>query len=339
MIDIFNNDAFGVVTLSDAINDLEYLPSRIQELGMFRPSMLSTTTVSFEMVGNTLELVAPTPRGGPGETRDVRKRKMRAFTIPHFQRDWGVIADEVQNVRAMGQQEALRTVQSLVMEKIGDNMDDFTLTEEHARLGAVKGIIVYKGGETLNLFTEFGTVAPAAMNFNLPTAADGALRKSCTDVIRKARTALGGLNFGGIHAFCGDGFFDKLLSNPEFRETHLGYSEAKILRESYVGKNRGSNPIVEFGGIVFENYGEVDGEFAGGGINAEECHFFPTGVPGLFRTYYAPADYEETVNRRAKRLYAKQWPKPNGKGREGEIQSNALQLCTKPKVLQKATST
>ncbi len=60
---------------------------------------------------------------------------------------------------------------------------------------------------------------------------------------------------------------------------------------------------------------------------------FPIGVPGLFRTVYAPADYIETVNTQGQRLYGKQWEMQNGKGVNLEFQMNALQYCTRPRVL------
>jgi hypothetical protein len=219
---------------------------------------------------------------------------------------------------------------------LSENTDDFALTEEHARLGAVKGVVTYADGDSLNLFTEFGVTQHTELAFNLAKKTDGELRKFCTQAIRIQRKYLGAVNFSSVHAFCGDNFFDKLLQNPEVRETYMGWNEAQILRESYVGKNRGSNPIFEFGGIVFENYGEIDD--AGVGVATEGVHLFPLGVPGLFRTYYAPADYVETVNTRGRRLYAKQWRMKNDKGIEGELQMNALQLCTRPKVLLKGKS-
>jgi hypothetical protein len=57
------------------------------------------------------------------------------------------------------------------------------------------------------------------------------------------------------------------------------------------GQARGS---FEYGGIVFEEYrgrvGSVDF------TDAAKAHFFPVGVPGLFRQYNAPADFVETAN-------------------------------------------
>lgn len=339
MLDIFNSDAFSVTSLTDALQDLKYRPNRIGELGLFTPSSVATITIAIERIGDQLQLVSPSPRGAPGETRDMPKRNIRNLSIPHFQRDWAVYADEVQGVRAFGSETQLETVQGLVVGKLGAHLADFELTEEHARLGAVTGIITYADGQETNLFTEFGVSEETEVDFDLDAASpvDGILRKRCTQVIRTMKKRLGGVSFASIHAFVGDNFFDDLLQHKEVRETYKGWSEAQILRDSYVGPNRASNPMFQFGNILFENYGEIDGE--GVGINTNKSRFFPLGVPNLFRTYYAPADYIETVNTMGRRLYARQREMPNGKGISGEIQMNALSICTRPGALMGARRT
>ena len=208
MLDIFNNNAFGVTSLTDAVNEIKYRPSRIAELGLFSPTSVNTTSISIERMGDMLQLVKPSPRGGPGETRDMPKRTLRSFAVPHFQRDWAVYADEVQGVRAFGSETELKTVAGIVGEKMAANLADFALTEEHARLGAVTGNIVYADGSGLNLFTEFGVSQAAEVAFDLANAADGALRETCTKIIRATRKALGAVPFSHVHAFVGDNFFD-----------------------------------------------------------------------------------------------------------------------------------
>lgn len=337
MLDIFNQDAFSVTSLTDALRDRKPRPSRLGDLGLFSYSSVNTLTVAIERIGDVLQLVAPTPRGGPGETREDAKRTLEDVRIPHFQRDWSIYADEVQGVRAFGQETVLETVMGKVAEKINAQVDDLDLTDEYARLGAVQGVITYKGGQTLDLFSKFGVSQPAEIDFDLDNASpvDGALRRKCTDLIRAMRRALGGLHFASVHALVGDNFFDDLLMHPEVRATYQHSGQSEFLRTSYVGPNRGSNPIFEFGGIVWENYGAIEqsGDGALMGIGTDKAQFFPIGLPGLFRGYYAPADYEETVNTMGLKTYAKQWPMPNGKGRQGEVQRNVLHLCTRPSAL------
>ena len=65
----------------------------------------------------------------------------------------------------------------------------------------------------------------------------------------------------------------------------------------------------------------------------------PKGVPELFITRFAPADYEETVNTEGLPFYAKQYSSQNGKGRHLEVQMNAISICTRPKALRRLTLT
>jgi hypothetical protein len=343
MLDIFNNSAFSVTSLTDAISERKVRSGRLGQLGLFMASGVSTLTIALERIGDTIQLVAPSPRGAPGETRDMPKRSIENLSIPHFQRDWSVMADEVQGIRAYGSETALETVQGIVAGKLEMNIADLDLTDEYSRIGAIQGIVTYKGGQTLDLFSKFGVAQPAEVDFDLDNASpvDGILRKRCVAMIRETRKALGGVPFGSLHSFVGDNFFDDLLQHPEVRETYKGWSEAAILRDSYVGPNRSENPMFQFGGIVFENYGAIGstGDEALMGIDTNSAKFVPLGVPGLFRTYYAPADYVETVNTIGRRLYAKQWPMQNGKGINGEVQTNALHICTRPSVLMRAKRT
>jgi hypothetical protein len=337
MLDIFKSDAFSLVSLTNALRDIKPRPSRLGDLGLFQARSVATTTISIERIGDILKLVAPSPRGAPGETRDMPKRNIRAVNIPHFQRDWSVLADEVQNVRAFGTESTTETVMGKVMERIQAETADFDLTTEYSRIGAIQGRVLYKDSSQLDLYTLFDVPEPAEAAWDLTAVSpvDGDLRRKAAETIRGMRAALGGVPFASVHAFCGDNFFDDLLQHPEVRDTYKGQSEAAILRDSYVGPNRGANPIFMFGGIVWENYGAVEatGDGALMGIHTDKVRFVPLGVDQLFQTYYAPADYTETVNTMGTRLYARQMEMRNGKGIEGEVQMNELHLCTRPNAL------
>lgn len=100
MLDIFNNEAFSVTSLTDAINELKFKPGRIGEMGLFSVSGVDTTTIAIEKKGEILTLVPPTPRGGPGVTLAKGKRELRKLDVPHFEVNDAVMAEEVQGVRA-----------------------------------------------------------------------------------------------------------------------------------------------------------------------------------------------------------------------------------------------
>lgn len=338
-MDIFSGDAFSAISLTDAINEVKLRPTRIGQMNLFTTTSVATTTIMLERVGDVIQLVPPQPRGAPGTPKTTPKRSAQSIVVPHFPRPWAVYADEVQDVRAFGSETELEQVQAVVLSRMADNLADFDVTEEAARLGATAGVITYADGSTLDLFSLFGVSQAAEVDFDLDAAspASGVLRKACVKMIRDTRAALGGTPFEYVHAFVGDNFFDYLLAHTEVRETYKGWTDAQILRDSYVGKNRAENPIFAFGGIVFENYGDVSG--SGVGVNTDKAQFFPVGAQNLFRTYQAPANYNETVNTLGKRLYAKQEPMKFDKGIEGEMQMNELNICTRPACLLRARRT
>lgn len=333
MLDIFNSDAFGVVPLTEAINKVNYVPGRLGKMGLFTTSSIAATTLAIEERDGILTLVAPSPRGGPGLTIDKPKRSLRTLSVPHFQIDDALMAEEVQNVRAFGNETATETMQAKMTERMAVLSQSLEATEEYARAGAVKGIITYADGTTLNLFTLFDVAQETEIDFDLDNAspAAGVLRKKCSALVRKMSDNLDNAGFTGIHAICGDAFFDDLLSHPEVRETYKGWSEAQILRDSYLSPNRDVYGVFQFGGIVWENY--RGGVGATAFVNTDKCHLFPVGVPGLFRQVYAPADYIETVNTMGQRRYMKQMVMRNEKGVEIEAQTNVAHYCVRPKAL------
>lgn len=341
MLDVFNATdaaAFSVRELTDAINRPLFKPQRLEAMGLFRTQSIAVTNIAIEEKDNILTLVSPSPRGAPGETMDNAKRKLRPFVVPHFQLNRGVYADEVQGVRAWGTDSSLEVLQEKVSERMMEMRDSLEVTLEHARMGAVIGVITYADSSTLDLFAEFEVSQDAEIDFDLDNAnpAAGALRKKCAGITRQMSKNLGGLPFTGIHALCGDAFFDDLLAHVEVRNTFLNNPAAAQLRAAYI-QNGQSFGSFDFGGITFENYRGYVG--ATDFINTDKCHLFPLGVNGLFRSYFAPGDFKETVNRPGQRLYMKQWDMENGKGINLEVQMNVLSLCTRPLALLKGKRT
>lgn len=336
MLDIFRQDAFSVTTLTDAINKIKFVPRRLGQLGIFRESGVTTTSIVVEERDGVLVLIAPTPRGGPGHTNPLAARRARSFIVPHFEKNDAVMADEVQNIRAWGSETEVETVQGKVGEKLSYASDDMAATQEFSRIGAVTGIITYADGSTLNLFDEFGVTPPADVYLDLEAASPvlGELVEALADIGVTIGTELGGVPFSGLYSITGINVYKALRAHPEVRASYLNWQAAVDLRAGLVGSPAITGqwaPPFDFGGIMWDPY------FGGVGsttyVDPDEAHIFPLGVPNLFRTYYAPADYVETVNTVGQRLYTKQYEMPNGKGIHLDTQMNALEMCTRPGVL------
>lgn len=329
MLDIFKSNAFSVASLTDAINKVPFVPGRAGQAIDWNEQGVNTTTIAIEEVEGVLNLLNPTPRGAPGTTIDKDKRKIRDLRVPHYEINDAVMAEEVQGVRSFGSETQLQTVVALVNARLATHVQfNHDPTLEYQRIGAIKGTILNGDGSTLyNLFTEFGVSQEAEIDFDLDNAspASGAVRRKCTQVVRLIATNLGGTPYRGIHAFCGDAFWDDLTAHKEIRETYLNQQEAAQLRGGLAYET------LVYGGITFENYRGAVGATAF--VNTDKCHFVAVGVPGLFRTVYAPADYVETVNTIGLPRYAKQYRMDNDKGVKLDTQMNALSYCTRPKTL------
>jgi hypothetical protein len=323
MIDIFRNDAFGLVSLTDTINKMPHKPARIGTLGLFAEKGITTKTAVIEEKDGQLTLIQTSPRGGPASTIGAMKRRARSFQVPHLERDSTVMPDEVQDVRAFGSEDTAAGVQAVVNDRLSELRPMHEVTLEHLRVGAIKGLILDADGSTLfNLFTEFG-VAQHIVDIDL----GGDVRNECVAIQRLSEAELGAETVSGYRAFCGDQFFDTFIASTQVKET-LKYQESRVLRTDL-------RAGFEFGGIVWENYrGRVG-----------STDFFPTGdafvVPegtGIFKTYFAPADFLETVNTVGLPLYAKVAVDPEfGRWAKVHTQSNPLALCLRPRAVIRIT--
>lgn len=336
MLDLFNNDAFSVVSLTARINDRPYLPGQIGAAGYFEEAGVTTTTIAIEKEGKeTLRLVGPTPRGGPGETRTFNEGEIRSFIIPHFEREDSLLADEVQGRRAFGGEgQEVETVLSRIDYKMRVHLQDFDATVEHQRVGAIKGIVTNKkGGVMFNLYQAFDITAPDAISMSLNDEATDLMARS--RAIRYMIEDAFDAPYSGIDAWCGRNFYEKFVGHKYNRDAYkalqdrqalLGQASVDSINLFDINWNRyrtGSRATTANGGAGF--------------IGPDECRFVLRGVPGLFITRFAPADYMETVNTEGLPRYMKQIPRRDDKGVDIQVQTNPINMCTRPDVLFSAT--
>lgn len=330
MLDIFENDAFSVTGLTAAIMDQPHLPGRFGELGLFNAEGINTTSFAIESVANTLSLVTSAVRGAPGAPTQTEKRSLRNFGTVHLPQRATVMADEVLGVRAFGSESELQSVQSIVNRHLARLRRNIDATLEWQRIGAVKGIVYDADGSTelLNVYSAFGqTQTDVDMNLDVTTTD---VRDKCLSVELAVETALGGIPYTGIRVFCGEAFWRSLVNHDDVKTAFDRWNSGEFLR---------NDPLAafEFGGISWERYrGNVSSQAF---IATNDAYAVPLGIPDLFITRFAPADYLETVNTNGLPYYAKQERMQFDKGIEIEAQSNTISLCTRPKAVIKLNRT
>ena len=353
-MDIFNDDAFSLVSMVKAINEIDNIPGRAGELAFAGVGEgVSTTTVAIESKSEELALIQTSPRGAPAPQESDDKAKVFNLTIPQVKDESTIAASSIQNVREFGSTNQLRGAQSVVNGRMAKITRKLDLTLEHHRLGALKGIIRDADGSVLkNLYTDFGVSAPTDFDWSLlseygsDAAFEDSVRTKCHEVSRYMRRNAKMVipSTARTWAFVGDNFMDKLVEHPSVKAVASGWSRA----EQLLGQNY-ADGVFYFGGIFFENYagtddvtgeevsdGDLDGKV---GIATDEARFFLTGVPGLYAEYFAPGDFFDTVNTIGLPRYARmamdtqfqRWVKLH-------VQTNPLPLCLRPRTLVRGVS-
>lgn len=325
--------ALGVLQIDQLtadINDLPFTPTRIRDMGLFEEQGITTTVAMIGLDGSKLTLVPAVPRGSPSQPKAIGPKSAKPFIVPHLPQRSTVMADQLQGARSFGANGAseLESAAERVTALNVVHRRDLDFTIEYHRLGAIKGTILdADGSELFDLYDEFGVTQPTE-GFALATATTKVLTKTMS-AKRKIEAALGGIRPAGFHAFVGSEWLDKFVEHENVIRAYERYQEGAKLRSD----NRSG---FEFGGVVFEEY---QGSYGGANlITANEGYMFPIGVPGMFITRFAPADYVETVNTVGLPYYSKTELMDFGKGVMLESQSNPLNLNTRPGAVVKLTT-
>lgn len=320
---IFESDIFSLQSLTAAINDVDYKPRRLGEMGIFQEQGVATTSVVIERQGMQLGLVPAKERGAPGSVVGSDKRTGITFSAIHLPTTATILADEVQNVRAFGTEDQEQAVQSVVNARLGKMAARLDVTHEYHRIGAVKGQILDADGSTVlvDLYSAFGinqTTVPFALNTDTTD-----VRGKCLDTLESIEAGLGDLFFSGATVLCGKSFWRKLISHPDVKEAYM-YQQSERLRAD-------GRESFTFGGLTFERYrGNVGGVSF---ISDTEAYAVPMGVDELFISRFAPADYMAAVNTLGLPMYSSSELMRHGKGVELEAQSNPIHLCTRPRAV------
>lgn len=341
-IDIFNNNAFNMTSITEALNNVPFQPTRLGEMNIFTPKPVRTTSVSVEEKNGALSLIATSPRGAPLDEKAREKRKIRDFRTVRIAKHDRLTADEIQGIRAFGSESELMQVVDEVNSRMNGPtglMRDVELTWENMRLGAVQGIVVDADGTTIinNWFDEFGIQQAAEINFDLDAAspASGVVRKKCDQVVRQMQKAAAGAWIPGrtsVHCLCGDTFWDSLVAHAEVRQTYLNTMQAAELRGGTAYQS------FQYGGITFENYrGTDDGSTVS--IHTDKAKFFPVNS-NAFQVAWSPAETFDYVNTPGLPVYGMVLPDDKRNAFvDLEVYSYPLFMCLRPAMLQRAKRT
>ncbi|HEL3863057.1 major capsid protein [Stenotrophomonas maltophilia] len=311
----------GFDALNAHINNLPRINTRISEMGLFQEDgLIGTTIVRIGIKDNKLVLVPNVPRGAPAQPKGLDRGKVKLLETTHLPQRSTVMADQLLGVWDPINDPEGTNVAAVVNALQAVHKRDLDYTIEYHRMGALRGKVLDADGSTIVDFYEEFDVQQSVIGMEL-NKADSKVRSKVVAIKRAIEAKLGGVPYSGVHVFCSAGFFDALIDHPDVQEAYKRWQDGAALRNDL---RKG----FVFGDVTFEELqGSTGGDIA---IPDGEAIAFPLGVPDMFLTRFAPADYLETVRTRGLPYYTKTAKLRMDKGIELESQSNPLSINTRP---------
>lgn len=319
-----NDSQYGVQPMTEAINSLPANPTIIRELGLFKPSYETTTSVAVESKNGVLSLVSAVPRGTPGEPVATKLGNRQSFEMLHLPKNDIVRADDVQNVRAFGTANKAATVAEKVNDKLADMKSDIEYTREHLMLGALSGKILNANGDPIiDIYDRFG-LTRQSITWNL-SAINGNVGLMIDKAVRQLSKKRGGEAVNGWIVLCSPTFMDAVIYHKTVTAIYERYQEGSAYRSGNTSVG------FEHKNLKFVNY---DHTFDSGlQIEEGKAIILPAGTKSTFKEFFAPADMNATVNTKAQAYYASREKLDHDKGWSLEAQSNPLPLLLRPELV------
>jgi hypothetical protein len=199
------------------------------------------------------------------------------------------------------------------------------ITLEFMRMGALKGIVIDGAGVTVfNYYTEFGITAEGdrlRVHERGSTCATVHERRAL-DRRQPARRRL-----HGVRALVSPEWFDAFVAHANVKApsrttpTPRSAWAATCARASPSAASRSRNTAATR---------PTPRARTRSSSPANEGHAFPMGTRQTFRTFVAPADFNETVGTIGQLYYAKIEPRKFNRGYDAHTQSNPLPMCMRP---------
>ena len=325
----FDLGGYSLADMTQAINILPNLYTRLGQIGLFRFEGVSQRSIVIEQREGVLSLLPSVPLGAPATVGNREARSMRSFALPWIPHDDVILPADIQGMPALGLSDATDPLVEVMNRKLTLMRRKHAQTREYMEMNALRGIVKDGAGTTLyNYFTEFG-LDQISVDFVFGTAGTNIQGKVRT-TLRAIEDNLLGETMITAHALVSSEFFDKLISHPKTEDAYKFFSATggQPLREDM----RRAFP---FAGMLFEEYnGSVT--LSNGTserlIPTGEGIAFPMGTFDTFTTYGGPANLLETANTIGLPLYARQMVDAKGRWIDLMTEASILPVNKRPRL-------
>ncbi|MDP5210000.1 major capsid protein [Microbulbifer sp. 2205BS26-8] len=307
IVDVLANDAFSMVTMTEAIATAPTQPRELKNSGIFVQEPIRTEMAVIEFREGKLEIAPLDERGATYSSSSDEPRKIRHFKTKRVARHKRLTASDLAFVRQFGSNET-QIVEELQKEIArwqtggGGLIDQCENRLELMRLGALNGLLLDQEGRTVYDFhAEFGITAPPKVFLDIANTSEFQLRKKVeSKITRTMRRKAKGRFVGEVKALCGEAAWDALMANAEFNKRYEAAADAKMagkLTEGTLGTE------VSFAGVTWKEYFGADD---GSSINLApaEIKFFPGKGSNIFRHMLSPGETFDDLAQQGREWYS-----------------------------------
>lgn len=327
-------DLYTPAELTAAVNKLPLMPLRLS--GLFKETGVRTTKVSLDIRQGRIILVPNQDRRDKPEHLAGRgtRRSTKILECAHLPLADTILPDDIQDVRGFGAAEPIGP-ETVINDRLQTLKNSVEMTVEFHRTGAVKGVVYDADGVTVlhDLYDVFG-ISKKRIDILFPDevpVTENPVLKAILDGKRHAEQKCGGLPIARFEALVGSDFYDLLTGHELVREA---FEQWQANQQNW-GDNDYRRRGFVYGNVTWLEASEV---VCGRAIvEKNKAHMYPI-APGIFETFYAPANWNQTVNTIGLPFYAQMEAQDMNRGYELEVQSNPLCVCTFPETLVEFTA-
>lgn len=335
MANVNHPNLFTSVELTQAVNKLPSLPMRFAPL--FASKGVKTTSVAFDVREGRLFLVANQDRKGTPQQVESPKKSTKILQCAHLPLSDSLLPDDIQDVREFGSDEPANAVTEL-NDRMQALKSPLEVTMEYHRIGALKGVVVDADGTTVlhDMYDTFG-ISKKALNITFPSTVPVNTNPILAAILegkRHAEQKAKGMPIARFEAMVGSDFYDALTGHELVREAF----ELWLAQQSGWGDNDFRKRGFVYGGVTWIEVSDIVEDKPL--VAADKAHMYPVTYPGFgaYRTFYAPANWMDTVNTVGIPFYAQMESRKLQRGYDLEVQTNPLCASMYPETLVEFTA-
>jgi hypothetical protein len=145
----FDAGGYSLAEMTQAINILPNLYTRLGQIGLFRFEGVSQRSVIIEQYEGVLNLLPSVPLGGPSTVGTREGRSMRSFALPWIPHDDVILPNDIQGQPALGVFDGADPLVEVMNRKLQLMRRKHAQTREYMEMNALRGIVKDGAGNHL----------------------------------------------------------------------------------------------------------------------------------------------------------------------------------------------